>query len=563
MEHQAFLQLGLAVAVALLFSGLMRVLKQPLILGYLLAGLGLGFFHFLPLDKAFSTFSELGISILLFMIGLSLNLKHLKEIGKIAALVGVSQVIFIFLLGFGLVNLLGFDWITSIYISLAISFSSTIVVTKLISDKNTLETLYGRIAVGSVIIQDLLAVFVLMGASSLATHHNLTLLTAETALKLIGLFTLLYLISKYFLPWFSNKIAKSQELLLLFALAWCLSIASLFGWMGFSIEIGALLAGLTLSTSPYRYEISSKIKPLRDFFIMIFFMILGSQLVFTNLTNQLPIILIISSFVIITKALFNLIIMGLLGYSKKTSFLVSLSSTQISEFALKLGILGIAAGHLTHSTLSLLTFSTVITIVISTYLISHSETLFQKFSTHLNIFESKGQKKDRHYQNIGKDHDVLLFGYSKIGPNIINSFAPKAKNCLIIDYDPKIINQLIQEKIPCHYADVSNSDSLHDINFENTKMVISSLKDVDTNIILLKKIRSVNQKCIVIIFTHYIEGALKLYQEGASYVVMPHFLGGEHASMLISSFGFNLDKFMLEKTSHIKNLLLKQQLENN
>lgn len=562
MDHQAFLQLGLAVAVALVFSGLMRVLKQPLILGYLLAGISLGFFHFLPMDKAFSTFSELGISILLFMIGLSLNLKHLKEIGKIAALVGISQVIFIFLISFGLINLLGFDWITSIYIALAISFSSTIVVTKLFSDKDILETLHGRIAVGSVIIQDLIAVFVLMGISSLATHHDLTLLTVETGLKLVGLFTLLYLISKYFLAWFSAKIAKSQELLLLFALAWCLSIASLFGWMGFSIEIGALLAGLTLSTSPYRYEISSKIKPLRDFFIMIFFMILGSQLIFTELTSQLPLILTLSIFTILTKGFFNLVIMGLLGYSKKTSFLVGLSSTQISEFSLKLAILGIAAGHLSNSTLSLLTFSSVITIIISTYLIGNSETLFQKLSPHLNIFERKGQKKDKHYQNIGKDHDVLLFGYSKIGPNIINSFSQKAKDYLIIDYDPKIINQLIQEKVPCHYADVSNSDSLEDINFENTKMVISSLKDVDTNLILLKKIRSVNQKCIVIIFAHYVEGALKLYQEGASYVVMPHFLGGEHASMLISSFGFDSDKFILEKTSHLKTLLLKQQLEN-
>jgi Kef-type K+ transport system membrane component KefB len=561
MDHQVFFQLGLAVAVALLFSGLMRLLKQPLIIGYILAGILLGFFQFLSVNEAFSTFSEIGISILLFMVGLSLNTKHLQEIGKVSALIAFGQVILTSILSFGLMWTFRVDWVTSIYIALAISFSSTIVVTKLFSDKNILETLYGRIAVGSVIVQDLIAVFVLMGISSLGGHGNF--LTWETLLKISGSITLLYLISRFFLPWFTAKIAKSQELLLLFALAWCLSIASLFGYMGLSIEIGALFAGLSLSASTYRFEISSKIKPLRDFFIMIFFLILGSQLVFIDLLNQIPLIISISIFAIIGKAVFNLIFLGLLGYSKKTAFLVSLSSTQISEFSLKLVILGIAAGHLTYSSLSLITFASLITIIISTYLISHSETLFNQFSPFLNIFEKRGQKKDRHYQNIGEDHDILLFGYSKIGPNIISSFKKYAKDYLVIDYDPKIINQLIHEKVPCHYADLSNSDSLNDINFQNTKMIISSVKDVDANIVLLKKIRAVNKNCIVITFAHYVEGALKLYEEGASYVIMPHFLGGEHASMLISSFGFDLDKFLQEKTTHLKSLLLKQQLENS
>lgn len=559
MDHQVFFQLGLAVAVALLFSGLMRLLKQPLIIGYILAGILLGFFQFISVNQAFSTFSEMGISILLFMVGLSLNAKHLKEIGKVSALIAFGQVILTSILSFGLISAFGMDWVTSLYISIAISFGSTIVVTKLFSDKNILETLYGRIAVGSVIVQDLLAVFILMGISSIGGHGNF--LTLETLLKISSSIALLYVIGRYFLPWFTTKIAKSQELLLLFALAWCLSIASLFGYMGLSIEIGALLAGLSLSASTYRFEISSKIKPLRDFFIMIFFLILGSQLVFIDLLNQLPLIITISIFVIIGKAFFNLIFLGQLGYSKKTAFLVSLSSTQISEFSLKIVILGIAAGHLNYSSLSLITFSTLITIVISTYLISHSETLFAHFSPYLNIFEKRGQKKDRHYQNIGEDHDILLFGYSKIGPNIIKSFKKHAKDYLVIDYDPKIINQLIHEKVPCHYADLSNSDSLNDFHFQNTKMIISSVKDIDANIILLKKIRAVNKSCIVITFAHYIESALKLYEEGASYVIMPHFLGGEHASMLISSFGFDLDKFLKEKTSHLKSLLLKQQLE--
>ncbi|GAG16612.1 unnamed protein product, partial [marine sediment metagenome] len=254
-------------------------------------------------------------------VGLNLNPRIIRDVGKVSLVTGVGQVIFTSLIGFFIGQLLGFSTMTSIYIAIALTFSSTIIIMKLLSDKGDMETLYGRIAIGFLIVQDLIVIIILMIISSIPAGIDFTTLALETVLKGTGLLILLFLISVYIFPRLTKSIAKSQEFLLLFSIGWCFAISSLFYYLNFSIEAGALVAGITLSLSPYHYEISSKMKPLRDFFIILFFILLGSQMVFTNISQYIIPVLIFSAFILIGNPLIVMVLMGLMGYTKRNSFL--------------------------------------------------------------------------------------------------------------------------------------------------------------------------------------------------------------------------------------------------
>jgi len=272
-----FIQLAIILSVAFIVSYIVKLFNQPIIIGYILAGVIIGPF-ILKLGAStelIHTFSQLGIAFLLFMVGLHLNPKVIKEIGTSSLLIGLGQMILTFGLGFGVSLLLGFSSVTGIYIGIALAFSSTIITMKLLSDKQHLDSLYGKIAIGVLIIQDLVAIGVLMVISTISGGVALAGLGLQSLLIGLGLIVFLFLSGFYILPRLTKNIAKHQELLFLFSIFWCFLIAALFGYVGFSIEIGALIAGIVLSVSPYSVEISSRVRPLRDFFLIIFFIILG------------------------------------------------------------------------------------------------------------------------------------------------------------------------------------------------------------------------------------------------------------------------------------------------
>ena len=284
-----FIELSVIIVIATLISGLMRLLKQPLIIGYILTGILLSPF-FLNLIKSTDTitiFSQIGVSFLLFIVGLSLSPNVIREVGKISLITGVGQVIFTTLIGFFISKLLGFSNVASMYIAIALAFSSTIIIMKLLSDKNDLDKLYGKISIGFLLVQDLIAIFILIIISSMSRELTVSATLLGLIFKGLVLIIILLLTGKYILPKLSNFFARSQEFLFLFSIGWGLGLASLFNFIGFSIEIGALLAGIALSVSPYHYEISSKMRPLRDFFIILFFILLGSQLSFSNINQYI------------------------------------------------------------------------------------------------------------------------------------------------------------------------------------------------------------------------------------------------------------------------------------
>jgi len=350
-----------------------------------------------------------------------------------------------------------------------------------------------------------------------------------------------------------KKVAKSQEYLLLFSLGWCLLIAILFHKVKFSMEIGALLAGVSLSVSHYKYEIASKMKPLRDFFIFLFFLSLGSQMILTNLGDSLVPIIVFSLFILIGNPLIVLAIMGRMGYTKKSGFLAGLTVAQISEFSLILIALGVKAGHLTPDVLSMVTVIGLITIAGSTYAMLYAEKIYIPLANMLSIFEKKSGllKTER---DKCQNHDVILFGYDKIGFSLLKTFKKLGHKFLVIDFNPVVIKFLTNTKINCMYGDAESSDFLDELCLPKAKMIISTIPEYAVNSLILRKARENSEKAIVILVSNSIRESFRLYDEGATYVIIPRYLGGEYTSALIEKNGLSLDLFIKEKMVHINHL---------
>ncbi|MFH1650031.1 MAG: cation:proton antiporter [Candidatus Woesearchaeota archaeon] len=560
MAAELFTELSLIILIALLGAGFMRLFKQPVLIGYILAGIVVSVFGLLRSHEAITGFADIGLALLLFMVGIGLNPKIVRTVGKVSLLAGVGQVFFTSIVGFGISIALGFSLVASAYIAVALTFSSTIIIMKILSDSGELETLPGRIAVGILIVQDIIAVLILMIISALGGAASSGTEMALLVLKGIGFLIVLGVVSKLVLPWLTTRIARNQELLLLFSLSWCLSIAGLFSVLGFGLEIGALAAGIAFSVSPYRHEISSRLRPIRDFFIAIFFIVLGAQLSFGSISGSIIPLIVFSVFVLIGNPFIVLFIMGRLGYTKRTGFLVGLTVAQVSEFSIVLIALGIKAGHLSAEIQNMFTIVALITIAGSTYFMRYDNQLYKIFSSLLGFFERKGKKVDEHTYSHETAYDVILFGHNRIGYDLLETFKRIKSKFLVVDYNPETIVRLAKEGFDCKYGDASDIELLNELQLHKTKMVVSTIPDMDTNLLLLNQIKEASPKCIVIMVSHQVSDAMQLYDTGATYVILPHFLGGTHTSAMIEDYGLDAEKFLKNKIAHIEHLKTRRQL---
>lgn len=553
--QNTFFEVGLVIGIATLISILVRYLRQPLIIGYILAGIIVGpsLLNLISSPDTITLFSRMGVALLLFVVGLGLNPKVIKEVGVVSIVTGVGQALFTITVGFFLSTALGFSKLTSLYIGLALAFSSTILILKLLSDKNELDSLYGKISIGFLLVQDLLAIFTLIILSSLNGGMNAQTLVLSVALKGILLLVGLFLIGLYLLPHLTKIAAKSQEMLLLFSISWAFALSLLFYKAGFSLEIGALIAGVTLSLSPYRYEISSKMKPLRDFFLVLFFIMLGYQLGFTELQQNIVPVILFSLLVLIGNPLSILILMGLMGHTKRNGFLAGWTVAQIGEFSHVLIALGISIGHLGKEIVSIITAVTLITIAISSYLVLYAGRIYPYAAKYLTIFEKNNVRAA--VPPLGsKKYEVILFGCDRVGHDLIMLFKKMKQKFLIIDHNPEIVSSLSKKGMKCIYGDASDTELLDELHLSAVKMVVSTIPDFEINSNIISRVREVNSSAVLVVVSHHPEEAIELYGKGASYVILPHMLGGYHASMLIEKHGLSFDKFLKEKIKHLEHL---------
>ncbi len=554
-----FIQLAIILFTAFIVCYIMKIFKQPIIIGYIIAGIAIAFIFELGITgitvstEILDVFPKLGIAFLLFIVGLHLNPKVIKEVGISSLLIGLAQIILTFSVGFLVAfKLLNLDLIASAYIGIALAFSSTIIIMKLLSDKRNIDSLYGKISIGILIIQDIVAVGVLMFISSMFNGTNFGSLAARNLIMGAALIVVVFVGGFLFLPKVTRKIAKSQEILFLFSITWAFVIAALFSYLGFSIEIGALVAGVSLSVSPYSTEITSKIRPLRDFFLIIFFIILGLNIQIENIGKVLVNAVILSAVVLIFKPLILMTLMAFFKYTKRTNFLVGTTLAQISEFSLIILALGVALGQISKEILSTLTLTGIITITLSTYMIIYSNKFYEKMRVVASIFERKNIVRKR---KIKKNYDTILFGYNRTGFNILRILKKIRKKYLVVDFNPDVISDLEKFRIPCIYGDVFDSDFLDELPLDKINLAISTVPDFETNVLLIEAIRLVNDKTIIIVRAHQINEALELYKKGADYVLIPHFLGGEYIAKMIKDLKTNPEKYKNEKKKHIQMLM--------
>ena len=553
--QNTFFEVGIVIGIATLISIFVRYLRQPLIIGYILAGIIVGpsLLNLISSPETITLFSHMGVALLLFVVGLGLDPKVIKEVGLVSIVTGVGQAVFTTGVGFFLSLALGFSKLTSLYLGLALAFSSTILILKLLSDKNETDSLYGKISIGFLLVQDLLAISTLIIISSLNGGVDAKTLVLGVALKGVILLVGLFLIGIYILPHLTKIAAKSQEMLLLFSISWAFALSLLFYTMGFSLEIGALIAGVTLSLSPYRYEISSKMKPLRDFFLVLFFIMLGYQLGFAELQQNIVPVIVFSLIVLIGNPLSVLILMGLMGHTKRNGFLAGWTVAQIGEFSHILIALGISIGHLGKEIVSIITAVTLITIAISSYLVLYAGRIYPYVAKYLTVFEKKNVKAV--VPHLGsKKYEIILFGCDRVGQDLIVLFKRLKQRFLVVDHNPEIVSSLSKKGMKCIYGDASDMELLDELHLSKVKMVVSTIPDFEININIISKVRDVNTSAVIVVVSHHAEEAIELYAKGASYVILPHMLGGYHASMLIEKHGLSFDKFLKEKMRHLQHL---------
>ena len=533
-----YTELTLIIVLAAGLSIFFRFLRQPPILAYILAGVILGPLGIIHLQgkEVITSLAEIGITLLLFMLGLELRFSELKSVGKVSIITGLAQILFTSVVGYSLSIFLGFSPIVSLYVSIALTFSSTIIIVKLLSDKKDLQSLYGKISVGFLLVQDFVAIVALIFLSGFTGGGPFSLLEFFTIiLKAVVLFGWVILLSWHFLPYLINKISHSPETLFLFSIAWAFGLSALVTspLIGFSIEIGGFLAGLALANSLENYQIISRVRPLRDFFITIFFVTLGTRLLISDFSEILIPGVILSAFVLIGNPIIVMIIMGALGYRKRTGFMAGLTVAQISEFSLILMIMGNRIGHVSDQAVSLVTFVGAVTFVISTYMILNNNYLYKLLSPFLDIFERSNVREKRITAEKIKDH-VVLIGVRRMGESILEALKKDEKTKIVaVDFNPDIVETLKEDGVISFYGDIADEEIQELAQIDKAKLIISTVSDLEDNLLLLKSIKNLKKKPKVVLLALEKHEARELYKEGADYVVIPHIAGGHHLAKIL------------------------------
>ncbi len=548
-------EIGLIIIIATLFIYIARLLKQPLIPAYVLAGIILGPIGFGLIDDMsfIEVLSEIGIIFLLFIVGLEINFSKLRKVGKVSAIGGLIQVILTFAAGFAVSEyLLGLPTLTSVYVGLIVAFSSTMVVIKLLSDRDKLNTIHGRIVIGFLLVQDFLVIFALSFLSSLKEFSILTILLI--IFKVILVLGLAAFLNKFVIYRIFKFAAKSAEVLFLLSLTVCFLFVILAYVLGFSIAIGAFIGGVILANLPYHFNIIGHVSPLKDFFSIIFFVSLGMQLVFTNFVGMLKPMFILLALVIILKPLIILFILSFFGYGKRISFLVAISLAQVSEFALILVTEG--KNIIGTDMFSLTIVLAVISISFTAYLIKYEEKFYTWISKNLKFIDKFSKNHDElSYRGKGHKHRVIMFGCNIMGSVILKNLGISMNNFLVIDSNPEIINKLIRAEVPCMYGDMGNIEILKRMKLKQTRLVVSTIRHEEDNLRLLNYMKHQNKKITVVLTASTIHDALELYEAGADYVIVPMVTTGERISVLLEKFlkkRRSMDNF---RARHLKHLL--------
>ena len=493
MIDGSYVAVALILERAVIAGAIAKLLRQPIVVSFIIVGILAGptAFDLVHQAEEIVLFAKFGIAILLFLVGLKLDFHMIKSTGKVALIAGLSQVLFTAIFGFALAVLFGFEFVTALYIAVALTFSSTIIIIKLLGDKRELDTLYGRIAVGILIVQDILVVIAMVVIVTIGTPGASSPLEdlASTLVASILFMGAVALASKFVLEKVLDWIAKSPELSLLFGVTWAIALAAASSLIGLSMEIGAFVAGVSLASTAYRESLGARMTSLRDVMLLFFFIELGASLTFADSLGQLWPAIVISAFVLIGKPLIIFVIMGWMGYRSLTSFRTGLALAQISEFSLILIALGYSLGQVDTAVLSLITLVALFTITISSYYILYTDRLypfFQKFMTRFERGEADGVDEERASHN----YDAIVVGAGRFGGEVIAKLVSSGSSVLAVDVDPDAIARARELGAETLYGDAGDPDFAKMLPMHQTNTLICTVPERSTNMLLLSSVKS-------------------------------------------------------------------------
>lgn len=543
-EHADLLaSVGLCVSVAAALAFAAHKLRQPLLLAYLLAGVLIGPRIGLSLvddQKSIETVSEIGLILLLFMIGLELDLKKLLAAGKPVLVTGILQ--FPLCVALGLAFFLPFKSGADdgdfglLYLAVCLAISSTMIVVKLLYDKFELDTLPGRITLGVLVVQDIWAIVVLgIQPNLLKPEFGMLLGSLGKGALLVALSLL---ISKTVLPRLFHSVAKVPELVLVGSLAWCFIVAGGASAAGLSKEMGALIAGISISTFPYNMDVVAKVVSIRDFFVTLFFVALGMQIPMPN-AQIVGIALLAAAFLMLSRFVVVFPILRALGLGHRASLLPSINLAQMSEFSMVIATIGVTYHHIGEETVSVLIFVFAFTSVASTYMIGYSHSLQGLFAGWLrsaglkDLDAAMPEAPEASEAPLHAGKDVVLLGFFVEASALVHEYELAAKDgrhpvldrLLVIDFNPQVHAELKRRGIACLYGDISHMETLHHADIHGAALVVSTIPDTilkgTDNQRLLKQARRLCPRAKVVVTGSRAASALELYDAGADYVFVP------------------------------------------
>lgn len=526
--HRVFEETALILLLAAVLGFVGLRLRQPLIISFIALGViagpwGLDLIHG---QEPIELLAGIGISLLLFVVGLKLDLREIRTTGRVSLATGMGQVVFTSVIGFGIVLAFGLPALEAVYVAIALTFSSTIIIIKLLTDKKEIDSLHGRIAVGFLIVQDIVAIIALVFLSAFAGRESNEPLWYSLLLvagKGVALLTGLALVTRFLFPWLLERIARSAELLVLFGVAWAVALATAAELLGFSKELGAFLAGVSLAFTPYREELSARLATIRDFLLLFFFLDLGAGLQLAGLGQQAWQALVLSLFVLIGNPLIVIAIMGAMGYRRRTSLLSGLTVAQISEFSLILIAMGATIGHVSESTVGLVTLVGLVTIGLSTYMIMYSHQLYGLLAPALVVFERKGAFAEAAADRPGDgvDVDVILIGLGRYGSDTAELLLARGQRIVGVDFDPATLNAWAARGVSVIYADAEDPDIVSRLPLFSAHWVLCDVPDATVGATLARRLRDTGYKGRIALAARRPEDAPLYAAAGADLVLHP------------------------------------------
>jgi Kef-type K+ transport system membrane component KefB len=533
-----FAELAILLLISALVGAIAVRLRQPVLIAYIVVGILVGpaAFGIVQAHEEIELLAELGVAVLLFVVGLKLDLHHIRHIGPVALATGLGQLAFTIIFGFALVLLMGKGVLEAIYVAVALTFSSTIIIVKLLSDKREIDALHGRIAVGFLIVQDLAVVLAMMTMSALRGVDDVSALTVAGSLllRLAGAALLTFVLMRWVLPRLVAAMARSQELLLVFAIAWGTAMAAFGEVAGFSKEAGAFLAGFSLASTSYREAMNARLTGIRDFMLLFFFIDLGGKLDFSTLGSEVLPAIVLSLFVLVGNPLIVMAIMGYMGYRKRTGFLAGLTVAQISEFSIVFVAMGITLGHVGVSTLGLTTLVGLVTITGSTYLILYSHPLFDRLAPWLGLFERKTP-----FREIAEEEgptsttrpDVVIFGLGRYGARLLQQLHEAGVSVLGVDFDPIAARTLRRRGFPVRFGDGEDPTFLESLPLVGSPWVVTTLPQWESNRSFLHALHEVGFRGNVAGVARDHAQADAMHAAGLARVLVPFSEAADHTAL--------------------------------